>query len=253
MRIDRRLTFIGVMLIVLSMTMATQYATTRTGFSYSIVHPSNADIRYIGSDNSTDGRLLRANTSRGNGTHTTLELDFGNWSVGTNKTYTAAFGIVNEEAFAINITHINVSNNTGTWDHMLIYLHANPDLAAHLDSTSVWMVSNGTLKNATTTTAWTLARGDQDPTTMTFNVSDGATATTAWDTIKNVRYSLNTTEARCANLSDGDHSLTNASDYVWVQISINLDDSGITQTEADKAHFGKIYIHFEAATNWGES
>lgn len=47
MRIDRRLVLIGVMLIVLSMTMATQYAVTKVGYSYSIVHPSDADIRFI--------------------------------------------------------------------------------------------------------------------------------------------------------------------------------------------------------------
>ena len=47
MRIDRRLVLIGVMLIVLSMTMATQYAIIRTSYNYSLVHPSNADIRFI--------------------------------------------------------------------------------------------------------------------------------------------------------------------------------------------------------------
>ena len=46
MRLDRRLTLIGIMIIVLSVTMATQYATTKVGYSYSIVHPSNADIRF---------------------------------------------------------------------------------------------------------------------------------------------------------------------------------------------------------------
>ena len=58
MRLDRRLTLIGIMIIVLSVTMATQYATTKVGYSYSIVHPSNADIRFIGADNSSDGTMV---------------------------------------------------------------------------------------------------------------------------------------------------------------------------------------------------
>ena len=46
-KIDRRLTLVGVMFIILSMSMATQYATTRVTYSFSIVHPSESDIRYI--------------------------------------------------------------------------------------------------------------------------------------------------------------------------------------------------------------
>ena len=66
MRIDRRLTFIGVMLVVLSMTMATQYATTKVSYTFGIVHPSNADIRFVGSDNSSDaaGRYCVSPTTR---------------------------------------------------------------------------------------------------------------------------------------------------------------------------------------------
>jgi len=68
MRLDRRLTLIGIMIIVLSVTMATQYATTKVGYSYSIVHPSNADIRFIGSDNSSDGtRVLRVDGDNSSG------------------------------------------------------------------------------------------------------------------------------------------------------------------------------------------
>jgi len=37
-RLDRRLVLIGVMLVVLSMTMATQYATTEVNYSFAIVH-----------------------------------------------------------------------------------------------------------------------------------------------------------------------------------------------------------------------
>ena len=125
MNISRRLMLIGVMLIVLSMTMATQYVTTKIGYSYSIVHPSEADIRFIGSDNSSDDiRILRMT---GANTTSALELRFGgNISANQNKTYTCAFGIVNEENYAVNITHINVSAEGGTsLDYMQIWLHGN--------------------------------------------------------------------------------------------------------------------------------
>ncbi len=62
MRIDRRLMLIGVMLIVLSMTMATQYAVTKVGYSYSIVHPSDADIRFIVYDKAPDNIYFTKST-----------------------------------------------------------------------------------------------------------------------------------------------------------------------------------------------
>jgi hypothetical protein len=80
MRLDRRLTLIGIMIIVLSVTMATQYATTKVGYSYSIVHPSNADIRFIGSDNSSDGTMvLRVDSDNSSGSRNVKVKLGGNW------------------------------------------------------------------------------------------------------------------------------------------------------------------------------
>ena len=62
---------IGITAIVFSMVIATQFASTRTGYSYSIVHPSNADIRFIGSDNSSDGvMVLRVDGDNSSGSKT---------------------------------------------------------------------------------------------------------------------------------------------------------------------------------------
>ena len=81
MRLDRRLTLIGIMIIVLSVTMATQYATTKVGYSYSIVHPSNADIRFIGSDNSSDGTMfLRVDGDNSSGSRNVKVKLGGNWT-----------------------------------------------------------------------------------------------------------------------------------------------------------------------------
>jgi hypothetical protein len=42
------------------MITATQYAVTKIGYEYYLVHPSKSDIRFIGSDNSSDNiRVLR--------------------------------------------------------------------------------------------------------------------------------------------------------------------------------------------------
>jgi len=227
MNIDRRLTILGVMLVVLSMTMATQYATTKVGYTYSIVHPSNADIRFIGSDNGSNGRILKA-LNNGTGMEV-LEINFGNWSANSNKTYTAAFGIVNEELMEVNITHISVSNTTGA-DYMQIWLHGNRSKNAIYDASSVFIWNKGVdLGFNSNTSAWTLAPGDQNPSTMSDGIDD---LPTDWDNDSGVRYSV-------ANNA----SASGVSDFVWVQISIDIpaaaDQTGL--------HEGTIWIHFKAS------
>ena len=150
MQLDKRLVVIGIMVIVLSVTMATQYATTKVGYSYSIVHPSNADIRFIASDNATDGiMILRVSGNNDSGARAlTLKLG-GNWTENFNKTYTAAFGIVNEENLSVNITYINVSTTTGL-DYMQIWVHGDRDLIAGSDGTSVMVWDKGTLDEVNT-------------------------------------------------------------------------------------------------------
>ncbi|MGF3585506.1 MAG: hypothetical protein ACQXXD_07340 [Thermoplasmatota archaeon] len=227
MNIDRRLTILGVMLVVLSMTMATQYATTKVSYTYSIVHPSNADIRFIGSDNGSDGRCLRA---LNNGTVASVQFSFGNWSANSNKTYTAAFGIVNEETMTVNITHINVSNVTGA-DYMQIWLHGNRSVNAVSDASGVFVWNKGSLGYTSESCVWTLAAGNQDASNM---CADGNTQLpTPWDTTKGVRYSVN----------DANYSINGTSDFVWVQISIDIP----ADADMTGAHEGTIWIHFKAS------
>ena len=232
MKIDKRLTLIGILLVVLSVTMATQYAVTKTGYDFRIVHPSDANIRYIGSDNSSWGgtRLLRVNTSiAANGTGKEyLHLQFGNWSAGMNKTYTAAFGIVNEEPFAVNITHITVSTTLGN-SYMDIIL--NPVRNTLAGASGVRMVDNGTTLTTSSTCAWQLAAGDQDTTDMS---NDGsASISTPWDGIAGVRYSIDNTTAT-----------NGTSDFIWVQISIDLP----TSLDYGGGHYGTIAVNFAATT-----
>jgi len=226
MRIDRRLVLIGVMLVVLSMTMATQYATTKIGYEYNIVHPSDSDIRFIGSDNSTDNiRVLRVDGDNSSGQQS-VKLTFGgNLTVNQNKTYTAAFGIVNEEPFAVNITHINVSAST---DHLQIWLHGDRDSIADNDDTSVMVWDNGSKGFDSSSCVWQLAAGDQDASSM-----DGGDIATDWDNTAHVRYSTSDTDA--SDTTD---------DYVWAQISIDIPDS-----EPTGSYSGTLWIHTKATTN----
>jgi hypothetical protein len=233
LRVNKRLFTIGLLILITAMVMATQFAVTKIGYDYHIVHPSNANIRFIGSDNASDGfRLIRVYGN--NSTGATLELSFGNLSANQNVTYTAAFGIVNEESLSINITHINVTSTN--WTYMKIWVHGTRynDADRNISNTTgTLMYTNGTLFNLTNITAWTLAPGNNNASDMCSNVSDRANNSfpTPWDTAAHVRYSVNDTNATAG-----------VSDYVWIQIRIDIPSS----VDYGSAHTGTILIHFEA-------
>ncbi|MBN1281131.1 MAG: hypothetical protein JXA00_05735 [Candidatus Thermoplasmatota archaeon] len=235
MTIRRRLFIIGMLVLVTAMVMATQYAVTRLGYDYNIVHPSDGNLRFIGSDNASDNiRLLRISGT--NGTTAALRLAFGNFSTNQSFTYSAAFGIVNEEQFPVNITHINVMSSN--WTYMKIWLHGDRDADAHLNTTdpsTVYMFNNGTVVNVSNTTAWILAPGNNNASDMCSNVSDRAnnSCNTTWDETAHVRFSRNNTNA-----------VSNLSDYVWVQIEIEIEQV----IDYSGQHTGIIYLYFEAET-----
>ena len=218
------------------MIVATQYAVTKIDYQYSIVHPSDSAIRFIGSDNSTDGiRVLRVGGS--NTTNVYLKLQLGNvYATNMKRTFTAAFGIVNEELHSLNITHINVSSTNYTY--MKIWLHGNRTANANstaTDPSSVLMWNNGTVVNASNTTAWILAAGNNNTDNMCANVSDptNSTITTPWDNTSHVRYSLNNTNA-----------VSNLSDFVWVQIMLDIPN----EVDTIGTYTGTIWVHLEYET-----
>jgi len=233
MNIKKRLFVIGMLLLVTTMALATQFAVTRLGYEYNIVHPSNGNLRFIGSDNSSDGiRVLRVAGSNGSGA--SVKLRIGNLSTNQTYTYTAAFGIVNEERFPVNITYIDV--NSSNWTYMKIWLHGDRDADASNNSTDpsgVFMFNNGTIVNASNTTAWILAAGNNNASDMCSNISDRVnhSCTTPWDETAHVRFSENNTNAT-----------SNCSDFVWVQITIEIN----TIVDYQGPHTGVIYINFEA-------
>jgi len=234
---------IGVLFLILNMAISTQYATTKVGYEYSIVHPSDSEIRFIGSDNTTGGRVLRVDGTNGT---SSLKLTLGNWSAGVNKIYSAAFGIVNEEQVSVNIKYINVSSINHTY--LTIWLHGDRDANANSttnDPTTVLMFNNNTVVNASNTTAWTLAPGDGDSSDMCSNVSNRSqySSNTTWDNTSHVRYSFNDSIAYGVGMFG--RTASNASDFVWIQVAIDIPNS----IDGAGAHTGTVYIHFEADTN----
>ena len=230
MRMDRRLMLIGVMLVVLSMTMATQYVTTKATYSFTIVHPSNADIRFIASDNSsTDGERCLRVVNNGTGTQF-VTLDLGSWMPDSSTNYTAAFGIVNEQGQYVNLTHINISGINASYLDM--WVHGDRDLDAPSDGTSVQVIKDGAALFNANDRVWTFAPGDGDTSTM---CADGSTQLqTLWDTDADVQYYD----------KEGNNSVNKTSDFVWVQISLDIkSDAAISGS----ASTGTIYIHFIAS------
>jgi hypothetical protein len=229
MKIDRYLMFIGILVVVLSMTMATQYATTKATYSFTIAHPSDTDIRYIGSDNSSGDnmRVLRVNNN-GSGTQfVTIEL--GSWMPNSIKNYTAAFAIVNEEQFKVNISYINISGDDTTY--LSVWLHGDRDADYTTDGAASVMVIDGGEENYDASdVVWTLGTGNGDPD----NMNAGGAISTPWDDTSHVRYSLSDTNA-----------VNETSDFVWIGVSLNLPDNAAT----GPASTGTIYIHFKSTTH----
>ena len=213
------------------MTVATQFVTIRTAFSYNIIHPSNADIRFIASDNSTDSiRVLRISGDNSSGNRVlTLSLG-GTFVENYNKTYKAAFGIVNEENFSVDITHINVSTYDGTSDYLQIWLHGDRDQQTEDDSSSVMVWNKGSMGFNSTDTVWRLGAGNNNP----INMNTHATPiSTTWDETAHVRYSFSDIDA-----------LNGTDDYVWVQISLDIPPGSIPG-----GYSGLLWIYFRATTH----
>ena len=214
--------------------MATQYATTKVTFSFSIVHPSNADIRFIGSDNSSDNvRCLRITNNATGSQFVTLEL--GDWLPDSTKNYTAAFCIVNEEKFSVNITNINISGTNNSY--VTMWLHGDRDADYNTDGAGVVKVlRDGASLYSASDVVWTLGAGDGNKETMRadWTVTNGTQLTTLWDNTAHVQYSTN----------DANNSVNETSDFVWLGISLNVPpDSALVPSAT-----GTIYIHFKSTT-----
>jgi hypothetical protein len=212
------------------MTVATQFVTIRTAFSYNIIHPSNADIRFIASDNSTDSiHVLRISGDNSSGNRGLTVSLGGSFVESFNKTYEAAFGIVNEENFSVDITHINVSTYDGTSDYLQIWLHGDRDQKTEDDASSVMVWNKGSIGFSSSDTVWRLGAGNNNP----INMNTHATLiSTPWNETAHVRYSFSDIDA-----------INGTDDYVWVQISLDIPSEPVSG-----GYSGLIWIHFRATT-----
>ena len=219
------------LLVITTMAVATQFALTDIEYEYIISILPDYGIKYIGSDNSSDGiRVIRVDQDEAD----SYKLALGNISTNYQWIYSAAFAIVNEDKFIKHITHIEVFSSNSTY--LKIWLHGDKDANANNvsnDSTSVLMYDNGTVVNGSDTVAWVLAAGDRNATTICSNTTDRKRYTnmTSWDETAGVRYSLNNTDVK-----------SEISDYVLVQVEVNIPPSADT----DEVHLGVMYIHFES-------
>jgi hypothetical protein len=234
MKISKKLLVLAILFLMLNLVIATQYAVTKIGYEYTILHPSDTSIRFIGSDNSSDGiRVLRVKGDNTSNVRVYLELGTV-YTTNMIRTFTAAVGLVNEEAYPVNITHINVSSADATY--MKIYLHGNRtgDASnATMDPDAILMWNNGTVVNESTTTAWTLREGNNNTHDMCFNVSDRTnySTNTSWDETAHVRYSVNDTIA-----------VSNVSDIVWIQITLDIPET----VDLFGTYTGTLWIHLES-------
>lgn len=233
MTIHFRLFVIGMLLLITTMAVATQFALSDLDYQFIVGIIPDYGIHYIGSDNSTDGiRVLRKTNPNAENYY----LFLGNVSANSRWAYSSAFAIVNEDRFVKHITHIEVLSENNT--NVKIWLHDHKNNNANYPSNttrSVLMFSNGTLTNCSTTIAWTLAPGDRNASTICSNITDPAnyTSNTLWDPIAHVRYTHNNTR--------NDHHYA---DYVWVQIEID-----IPETMHIKEHYlGSLRIYFRSDT-----
>jgi len=218
----KKLLLIAVAMVTVSAVVATQYARADLSFSYTVVHPSQGFIRFIGGDNNTNGERI----FQGNNATTTFTLSFGNdITHGMNKTYTAAFAIVNEEGFKVNITDIDVAGDS---NYIKVWLHGDPtqDASSEAGAVLMWDGSNGDPDNS----YWTLGAGNGNPSDIS---ADGTTQiSTPWDYSNDVRYCEDTTAAT-----------NGTSDYVWVQVTI------LAYNAAMQSYSGTITFYFEASTH----
>jgi hypothetical protein len=219
------------------MTMATQYANTRASYTFTIVHPSNADIRFISADNSSsDGERCLRVSNNGSGTQF-VTLSLGDWMPDSSTNYTAAFAIVNEQNQYVNLTYVNISGTNATYLDMWVHGNRSTDAPSEAGAAAVQIVDNGAALFSASDTVWTLAPGDGDVTTISadYRTSGGQThLPVIWDTGANMWY----------NDFSANYSSNKSSDFVWVQICLDIDkDAAISGS----ASTGTIYFHFQAS------
>ncbi len=120
---QKRASLIVLSMLMLSTIAATQFAQSDLGYSFSITG-GDSGIRFIGHDYGVDGTiLLRADNADGSN----LRMELGDWARGQTVTYTGAFGIVNENQYAINMTSVSVTGSGNASIYAWLHNNANTE------------------------------------------------------------------------------------------------------------------------------
>lgn len=167
----------------------------------------------------------------------------GNWSVDTNRTFPAAFGIANENGYSITVTSVNITGDIS--GYIRLWLHAHPRMTADTtlgeDDTleaaadKVLMWDNST--NASTGNTWIIGAGNQDNTNYRTEYPSGSqsTWTSTWNTTHYVWLYDGTDRGWATNNSA-------YADVVWVELDFVLPEIATTRT-----YSGTITFYFSAA------
>ncbi|TET91479.1 MAG: hypothetical protein E3J35_01845 [Methanomassiliicoccales archaeon] len=234
----RKKTLIGLaMLVAISTVLATQYGVIQVSWDYEITTSDNY-VHWLSRDTSptdTSKPLIYSSDNK------TYSISLGKWAQATNKTYTAAFAIVNEEAYSITLDKVVV---TGTGkDYMYIYVHEHAQKTcneaftadsskqeASSDYKTMWDGSSGS-----TTHYWVLVAGDQSTNTY----SDGTTTLDAtWDSTY-YGWKFDATD----DTGNTKEAVNGTADYVWVEVGLIIPSSATAASLS-----GTIYFEFEATS-----
>ncbi len=207
------------LLLAVAIIFSTQYATVSLSVSANVVTNQTGLIWFGAGDKAGDG--VYALRAAGDGAQAYLFF----WKIppSSSKEYTQAFAIVNEEAFDIVITEIDVQSiPTGF-------------------SVSVWLDDDGNPGNGRTTAF------DGTPQTLNYvlNAGDGddTTVVDSSGTSQSVSYDGSShTKPLDPSWAGSDGSSSTQSDFVWVDVMITVDG---TVSSGDYSF--TIVVYFQSA------
>jgi hypothetical protein len=216
MNIRSKLVAVLLVFVALSTVTAMQYARADVAYNYQVSKITEGDIRYVAHDIAPDNKtVLRAGDENG----TDFKVKFGKWARGEEKIYTAAFAIVNEEAFPITITDLTITG-TGA-QYIEVILHNNSNTKGALDTNPLTVWTYGTAGGSTQTFGFQLDSGDENVSTAV----DTQVTTTPGSRNPGVHWVTGTLNAA-------------GSDTVWVQIRISIPDTATVQAYTGNIRFG---------------
>ena len=217
---------------------ATQYAKLGVSFEYTIDTPTSL-IQLMAGDGAVVGSGYVLTNNGG-----VYKVQLGTFAAGFNKTYTAAFAIVNAEAnVMLRITKIDAGNTNGG-QYLVIALHKSKDTSVfNTPSDGIIYFDKGTWYDYSTN-GYVLANGagTYDTTTTPLKYGDSATwppaswTSATYDGTNHVWTPGSTVNADHLTTASG----TTGANFVWVQITIDNSATAGTYTG------GSIYIYVQS-------